>query len=211
MRTYGPRACTVLYPIVQFTRSHASRTGLHREELNILVHTRLTPEKNVDTVLRGFGMFVASGKCRARLHVVGDGNCRSSLQELATELRVDTAVHFHGFLPQTELNRIYELCEVFALLPIDEPFGMVFPEAASRGLLLVGPNHGGPAEILEHGDLGFVVDAFAPDELASVFERIVALSDEQAHQLRERADRACRARFAAATVGPQMVSAYGLS
>jgi len=45
---------------------------------------------------------------------------------------------FHGFLPEAELRRVYEACQVMATLPLDEPFGMVLPEAAVRGLLLAG-------------------------------------------------------------------------
>ena len=72
---------------------------------------------------------------------------------------------------------------------------MVFPEAAARGLLLVGPSHGGPAEILEQGALGFVADAFSPEALADVYARVVALTDSEADALRDAADRSCRQRF----------------
>ncbi len=188
IRTYGPRDCRVVYPIVNFPACSSQRQGLDRQELRVLVHTRLVPEKNVDTVMRGFAKFIQSGHFRGQLHIVGEGPCSRELQSLARQLNIELHTTFHGFVSESELRRIYDSCEVFTLLSIDEPFGMVFPEAAARGLLLVGPSHGGPAEILEQGALGFVADAFSPEALADVYARVVALTDSEADALRDAAD-----------------------
>ena len=99
---------------------------------------------------------------------------------------------------------MYDACDVFALLPLDEPFGMVFPEAAARGLLMIGPDHGGPLEILDSGRLGWCVDAFSPEALAQALSQVASLSDAEADRRRAQADHACRARFAEAVVGPQL-------
>jgi glycosyltransferase involved in cell wall biosynthesis len=211
VRTYGPRPFRVLHPIVRFAERRWVRAGLDRKELRILVHTRLEYPKNVETVFRGFSRFIAKQPQRAILHVVGQGASQSKLAKLASDLRIEQSMIFHGFLPDAELRSIYDRCEVFALLPIDEPFGMVFPEAASRGLLLVGPDHGGPFEIMEQGKIGFASNAFSAEGLADNLERIVALSDPQVDELREAADMSCRARFSAATIGPQMVAVYELT
>jgi glycosyltransferase involved in cell wall biosynthesis len=210
IRTYGPRPFKVLYPVVRFPDRGTSRTGLDRNELRILVHTRLEPAKNVDTVLRGFAQFLATGRHRARLHIVGEGTSRERLQLLSAEIGIEESVTFHGFVSELELRQIYDDCEVFALLPVDEPFGMVFPEAAARGLLLVGPDHGGPFEIMENGRLGITSNVFSPDQLASAFERLLSLSDHEVDALRADADASCRNRFSAEAIGPQMIAAYEL-
>ena len=49
---------------------------------------------------------------------------------LAAEALSPTAYSLHGFLPHDSLRSLYERCDVLALLPLDEPFGMIFPEAA---------------------------------------------------------------------------------
>ena len=210
-RTYGSRPYRVLYPVVRFPESWPSRHGLDRSELRILVQTRLTPEKNVDTILRGFAAFLAGARSRAQLYIVGNGPCSAELHQLAKELNIEAATHFCGFVSDQELIRIHEMCEVFVLLSIDEPFGLVFPEAAARGLLLVGPDHGGPFEILEQGRLGFTTDPFAPEQLASALERVMSLSDVEVDRLRVAADESCRDRFSASTITPQMISTYELT
>jgi glycosyltransferase involved in cell wall biosynthesis len=202
-RIYGRCAEEVIYPIVRFPAGGRSRCGLDRQRLGVLVHSRLELVKNIDTVIRGFAAFrpTCSG---AHLHVVGEGPARESLQELAAQLLPAGACTFHGYLPDDALRRVYDACDVFALLPLDEPFGMVFPEAAAKGLLLIGPDHGGPLEILDGGRLGWCVDAFEPQALTRALSEAAGLSDAEADRRRAEADRACRARFSVDVVGPML-------
>ena len=202
-RIYGRCAEEVVYPIVRFPEGGRSRAGLDQRRLGVMVHSRIEVLKNIDTVIRGFGQFHAASQ-GSHLHVVGDGPARASLQALAAQLLPAGAFTFHGYLSDASLRRVYDACDVFALLPLDEPFGMVFPEAAAKGLLLIGPNHGGPLEILDGGRLGWCVDAFSPEALATALSQVASLSDAEADRRRAIADQACRARFAEAVVGPQL-------
>jgi len=208
-RIYGRCSEEVVPPIVRFPGAVSPRAGLDRTGLQVLVHTRLEVLKNVDTLLRGFARFRAAACPGARIHLVGEGQHRPRLEALAAELGLGDVARFHGFLPEAELRKVYAACDVFALLPLDEPFGMVFPEAAAQGLLLVGPDHGGPVEILEGGELGFPCDAFDPDALAEALARIWALDDAEVDRRRVATDRACRARYAADEVGPRLLRALG--
>jgi glycosyltransferase involved in cell wall biosynthesis len=200
-RIYGRCAEQAIYPIVRFPEGGRSRSGLDRQHPGVLVHSRLEMVKNIDTVIRGFAAFQPT--CTgSHLHVVGDGPTRESLQALAAELLNPGSFTFHGYLPDTDLRRVYDACDVFALLPLDEPFGMVFPEAAAKGLLLIGPDHGGPLEILDGGRLGWCVDAFDPHALAQALSQATSLSDADVDRRRADADRACRARYSETVVGP---------
>jgi glycosyltransferase involved in cell wall biosynthesis len=200
---YGKCADEVIYPIVRFPEGGHSRSGLDRSGLQVLIHSRLESLKNIDTAIRGFALFAAAHP-GARLHVVGDGPERQRLQGLAAEILPEGAHMFHGYLPEADLRSVYERCDVFALLTLDEPFGMVYPEAAAKGLLLIGPDHGGPSEILEGGRLGWCVDPFAPEALAQALEQVWALPDGEADRRRGEADRACRARFSESVIGPRL-------
>ena len=202
-RIYGRCEEAPVYPVVRFPEGGRARRGLDRSGLQVLVHSRLEVLKNIDTVLRGFACFQAT--CPgARLHVVGEGAHRTSLEALAKELLPSGVCRFHGYLPDEELRSVYERCDAFALLTLDEPFGMVYPEAAAKGLLLIGPDHGGPLEILEGGGLGSVVDPFSPEALAGALAEIWSLDDAEVERRRERADQACRSRYGLAAVTPQL-------
>ena len=203
-RIYGRCRDEVIYPIVRFSGGARNRSGLERFVRRILVHSRLELLKNIDTVIRGFNQFRAESPVPCELHVVGDGPFRSSLEGLAMALCPPGSVRFHGYLPDEALRQVYDACDVFALLTLDEPFGMVYPEAAAKGLLLIGPDHGGPLEILDGGRLGWAVDAFSPEALAEALHEIWSLDDAEVDRRREAADRACRARYGIEAVGPQL-------
>lgn len=204
---YGRCREEVVYPIVRFPEGGRARRGLDRSGLKVLVHSRLEFPKNVDTVLRGVKLLRAGACGAAEVHVVGEGPARARLEQVAVELGLEACVRFHGFLSDADLRRVYEACDAFALLTLDEPFGMVYPEAAAKGLLLVGPDHGGPREILDDGRLGWCVDAFSPEALAEALTEIWSLGDEEVERRRAEADRVCRARFGAETIGPQLLRA----
>ena len=203
-RIYGRCDERVIYPIVRFPEGGFGRRGLDRTVRRVLVHSRLEVLKNIDTVIRGFGDFAKQSPVPCELHVVGEGPSKERLAALARELCPAGRVCFHGYLPDQELRKVYEACDVFALLTLDEPFGMVYPEAAARGLLLVGPDHGGPFEILDGGRLGWTVDAFSPEALAQALEGIWALDDAEVDRRREAADQSCRSRFGLAAIAPQL-------
>lgn len=208
-RIYGRCGEEVVYPMVRFPEGGRTRTGLDRTGLKVLVHSRLEVFKNIDTVLRGFAEF-RKGCPGAQIHIVGEGVHRARLEALASELGLGSASRFHGYLPDAELRAVYEVCDVFALLTLDEPFGMVYPEAAAKGLLLVGPDHGGPLEILDGGRLGWVCEAFSAPALAEALARIWALDDAEVDRRRALADATCRERFSTERIGAQLLRILGV-
>lgn len=203
---YGRRDVAVIPPVIAFPETVPHRQGLRRGGLQVLTLARLGILKNVEAVIRGFGEYAGRAGTTARLHVVGDGGDRSRLEALVRELRLSESVRFHGILDPVRdarrLEELYAACDVFALLPLDESFGMVFPEAAARGLLLIGPDHGGPVEILEAGRFGRCVPVFEPAALAEALRAIERLTDAEVDRRREAADSACRSRYGPATVLP---------
>jgi glycosyltransferase involved in cell wall biosynthesis len=120
------------------------------------------------------------------LDVVGLGPQERNLIKLSSSLGLSQSVRFHGFMDSRDLERVRAQADVFALLPGDEPFGMVFPEAAAQGLVLLGPNHGGPGEMLAGGAFGVTVDAFHPAAFVEGLERCAAMTNSQVTELRER-------------------------
>jgi glycosyltransferase involved in cell wall biosynthesis len=73
----------------------ANESGTPREN-RILCISRLSPEKNVDYVIRSFANALPQLKTPHRLVIVGDGPDRDSLQTLAEELGVATEIEFAG-------------------------------------------------------------------------------------------------------------------
>jgi glycosyltransferase involved in cell wall biosynthesis len=210
-QVYGRSDVQVVPPLLRFPAERSTRRGIDRTRLRVLVQTRLDRMKNVAGALRGFAEFRRSAAgSGATLDVVGDGTQFGALRRLAVRLGLWRHVRFHGFLAEDALAALRSSADVFLLLPIDEPFGLVFPESAAHGLLLVGPDHGGPLEILEGGRFGWTCDPFEPRAVAAALEQICRLSDDEVERRREEADRAVRQRYAPDSVGPLLAQALGV-
>lgn len=201
---YGIRGIEVVNPMVNFKDSLRHRFGLDRSGLKILVQTRMEAIKNVDTVLRAFARVRSRLGGNPSLHLVGTGSQLPYLMSLAGELNLLENVRFHGFLGKRDLESVRGSCDVFALLPWDEPFGMVFPECADAGLLLIGSNHGGPLEILENGRYGWNCPAHSAESLGEVFEKVWALTDSEVDHRRSETLRSCRGRYSTNVIGARL-------
>lgn len=203
-RIYPGVRADVIFPMVTFPERPSRAPGMKRDGLRVLSVTRLQWEKNLDTLLDGFALY-RRGDPRATLDIVGTGPTLEPLRTMAAKLGMAEHVRFHGFLSDAALGELSGRSDVFACLPLDEPFGLIFPEAIARGLLVLGPDHGGPVEILDGGRLGELVDPLDPAAVADGLARLARLTDAEADARRETADAACRSRFSPAVVGARLV------
>jgi asparagine synthase (glutamine-hydrolysing) len=94
------------------------------------------------------------------LHVVGDGDDRPRLEQLAQAKGVlEQHLVFHGRVSDQRLQAAYRSAAVFAMPSAKEGFGIVFVEAMRHGLPCIGGNHGGTPEVIRDGYDGFLVDS----------------------------------------------------
>ena len=173
----------VVYPLVARAAPETTRARDAGAPLRLLLRSRLQPIKNADSVLRAVKRCIDRG-VSLELDVVGEGQSRARLERLSRELGIELHVRFHGFLPRPESERVSGRAHVFALLPFDEPFGMVFVEAALAGLTVLGPDAGGPPEILREG--GFLAP---PEEPEAIAERIIEIQRAAPAELEQRSAR----------------------
>jgi glycosyltransferase involved in cell wall biosynthesis len=96
------------------------------------------------------------------------------------------AVSFVGFVPDAELNRLYQRCSVFVAPSLYESFGLVHLEAMSWGAPVVAFSTAATPEVVCDGETGILVEPGEVDELA---EAIVCLlsNEELRHKMSSRA------------------------
>ena len=117
---------------------------------------RLSREKGVASLVRAFAR-LRDAAPTSELRLVGDGDERASLEELARSLRLGDSVVFRGWLGPPEIER--ELAVAWASVVPSlwaEPLGLVAAEAAVRGVPVVASATGGLAEIVKHGTNGLL-------------------------------------------------------
>ena len=108
------------------------------------------------------------------LLIVGDGEERAKLQRRAQEARAGD-VRFLGFRNQSELPRFYDLCDVFVLASVDEPWGLSINEVMNAGRpVIVTTEVGCQKNLVRDGVNGCVIPAGDIDALAQSLRTVLA-------------------------------------
>lgn len=128
----------------------------------------LHKEKAVDVLVSAFAHLDGSW----RLRVVGDGPERRALEEQAAALGLEHRVAFLGRLNREATLDVLDHADLFALPSVREAFGLVFLEAAMRGIPAVGCLGTGAEEIICDGTSGRLVPQGDPRAVAEALEQM---------------------------------------
>ncbi|MEZ5065340.1 MAG: glycosyltransferase family 4 protein [bacterium] len=158
-------------------RALRERHRISPEDPVLLTVGRLQRRKGHDVTIQALPTILARHP-EARYVVVGSGEERDSLGELARELGVAEHVLFLGAVPDEDLVGWYGACDLF-LMPNRtvnqdiEGFGIVFLEAAAAGRAAIAGNTGGTREAVVDGVTGFLVDGAEPAAVAAAVLRLL--------------------------------------
>jgi phosphatidylinositol alpha 1,6-mannosyltransferase len=126
----------------QWLASHEEGQG---ERLVVGFVGRLAPEKHVERLA------ALSGRADIQLVIVGDGPERAKLERLMPD-----AV-FMGQLGGDELAQAYASFDVFVHPGEHETFCQAVHEALSSGVPVIGPDAGGPRDLVAHAHNGYLL------------------------------------------------------
>lgn len=109
----------------------------------------------------------------AYLLIAGDGKERSAIERRIASSGT-SSIRMLGFQNQSELPRLFDLCDVFVLPSIHEPWGLIVNEVMSASRAVVLSDQVGCApDLLRDGVNGFVFPAENVDELSVVLRRFI--------------------------------------
>ena len=168
-------------------RSGAERAAATREALRreldiapgrpvVLFASKFTARKRPEDLLEAFARIAGWPALRAPcLVLAGDGELRPKLEARVAELGVAGSVRFTGFRNQTELPRYYDLCDVFVLPSMHEPWGLVVNEAMNANCAVIASDQVGAArDLVRDGENGLQFPAGDVDALADRLVRVLA-------------------------------------
>jgi phosphatidylinositol alpha-1,6-mannosyltransferase len=104
--------------------------------------------------------------------IIGDGNFRATLEDLARTLGVAHRTHFVGSVPDSEVASYLDASEAFVMPSRVEGFGLVFLEAMAHGLPVIAGSHDAAPEVLGP-DAGMVVDTDDVPQVAAAVVRVL--------------------------------------
>ena len=133
--------------------------------LRILFVGRLVPFKALELLLQAVADVRGQG-WNVVLDVVGGGPMAAPWRQLAQQLGIADAVHFHGALPAPQVILQLERCHAFCLPSVRESGGAVLLEGMAAARPVIALDYGGPAEIV-NGDIGALLAFESPQQVTA--------------------------------------------
>ena len=133
--------------------------------VTLLFVANLVPYKNPDVFIEMVAL-LRQGGVDAQGIILGDGPERENLQAQCTRLGMDRAICLVGKVPNAEVYRRVSEADFLVSLSQGEPYGRGITEAMSVGTPAVCHRSGGPADFINDGKDGLLVDELTADAYA---------------------------------------------
>lgn len=136
---------------------------------------RLSPEKGFDRLLFIWKEFLDNNE-NYILKIVGDGQEKERLIQLAKSLNISDSVVFTGYLSNDETVNEIRKSKVYAMTSVHEAFGIVLLEAITQGTPIIAYDvRVGPRSIIKDGYNGFLVKE---NDIEGFVEKLYSLLKE---------------------------------
>jgi glycosyltransferase involved in cell wall biosynthesis len=163
-----------------------TKLGIPEDSEVVLFVGRLAPEKELTSLLEGFGK-VAALRPQATLVLVGDGPCREELQSQTGRVAPAGGIRFTGVVPSTSVHEWVQIADVFALVSSLEGLPVSLIEAMATEVPVVVSDIPANRQLVDSGVEGIVVGTRNPDAIGSALNSI--LGDRENRQRMGRAGR----------------------
>lgn len=110
----------------------------------------------------------------AQLLIIGDGELRQPLEQLAADLGVKDRVTFVGAIPQARLKQYFSAADALVLASSREGWPNVLLESMACGTPVVATSVGGIPEIVGGREAGIVVSTRSAEAIADGLARLLA-------------------------------------
>ncbi|MEW8994885.1 glycosyltransferase [Clostridium sp.] len=107
------------------------------------------------------------------LVIVGQGQERENLEELARDKGIEDKVIFKGKVPHKELMQYMKQCYFFVLPSYKEGFGVVYIEAMAQEKVVIGCKGQGIEDVIEDNIDGLLVNPKDVEDLVAKMEYII--------------------------------------
>jgi glycosyltransferase involved in cell wall biosynthesis len=122
------------------------------QQLRILSVCRVEANKRIDWMIRSLAELERnntslSSRIDWRLDLAGEGSLIPSLQQMAQSLGIGDRIHFHGFVSDQDLEKLYASAHLF-LMPAVQGYGIPGIESLERGIPVLLHRESGVSDIL---------------------------------------------------------------
>ena len=152
-----------------------------REELGISVDdkvigigVRLSEQKGIKYLIEAMSIVVKSFP-NVKLLIIGDGECRTDLEKLASDCGIADKVIFTGF--RNDIPELLQIMDIYSLPSLWEGHPLVLLEAMAAGKPVVATDIHGNRETVEHGKTGMLTPTRNSEKLAEALLKLLVDDD----------------------------------
>ncbi|WP_340101525.1 glycosyltransferase [Salinibaculum salinum] len=177
-----------------------------KETHDLVAIGRLKRRKGYDVLFKALPKVIESFP-DTHLHVFGEGPAEPTLKGLARELGVNNHITFHGYVEQSVVREYLERARAFVHPSRSESFSLVRLEAMAVGCPVVVTDVSGAKEMVNDGDVGFVVPTESPGAIAEAVLKLISDFD-LATAMGERARERIEVKYDWRDIGSQYLDVY---
>ena len=165
----GNRVEVVHNGVDQATRNLiSSESGITKDEKIVLFLGRITMQKGPEYFLQA-AKKVLEVMNNVKFVMAGSGDMMNKVIEMAANMGIGDKVLFTGFLRGKDVQKVYELADLYVMPSVSEPFGIAPLEALNNDIPVLISKQSGVSEVLTHV---LKVDFWDVEEMAN---KIVAV------------------------------------
>jgi glycosyltransferase involved in cell wall biosynthesis len=143
-------------------------TTIKKDEKVVLFLGRITMQKGPDYFLRAAKKVLEKME-DVKFVMAGSGDMMHRAVEMAAELGIGSKVLFTGFLRGEDVQKIFQMADLYVMPSVSEPFGIAPLEALDNDVPIIISKQSGVSEVIKHA---LKVDFWDVDEIAN---KIVAV------------------------------------
>ncbi len=126
-----------------------NKTGIEQDEKIVLFLGRITMQKGPEYFL-GAAKKVIEIMDNVKFVMAGSGDMMRRSIEMAAELGIGNKVLFTGFLRGEDVQKIYQMADLYVMPSVSEPFGIAPLEALNYDVPVLISKQSGVSEVLTH-------------------------------------------------------------
>jgi glycosyltransferase involved in cell wall biosynthesis len=164
LRHYGVPAekVEVVHNAVEYNGS-APQASLDKKDKIVLFLGRITMQKGPEYFLAA-ARKVLQTIDNVKFVMAGSGDMMNRIVEMAAQMGIGGKVLFTGFLNGADVDRAYQMADLYVMPSVSEPFGISSLEAMNRNVPVLISKQSGLAEVVTHA---LKVDFWDIDEMAN--------------------------------------------
>lgn len=174
---FKPKKSMVIRYGVDISRFRLGREK-RKERQTILAVGRMVAKKGFTFLVKAMPKVISEFPS-AKLIMVGDGEERMRLEQVAKSLGVKENIDFIGTVPFTKLSEYYQSADIFVMPSIKDDRGNIdaspvsMMEAMVSGLPVVTTRFGGSKDLILQGRTGYLVEEKSHEEIASAVIKLL--------------------------------------